>query len=105
MDNYPPMSMAYPLAGLWCPRKLCQRAPRACHYRHNCKAMTQQEASAKQAQWEIDRKRREDLAEQEARGEELWRESRKRRIAIMLATYDLPIEDLETWVKDVQRGR
>lgn len=104
MDNYPPASALYPSAGLWCPRKLCQRR-RQCHYALNCQAMTRQEAAAKQAQWEIDKKRREEIAEKEARVEELRRQSRKRRIGVMLAVYDLSIEDLETWVKDVQRGR
>lgn len=112
MGNYPsPPTPTNPIpvalggaAGLWCPRKECQRRHH-CHYTHNCKAMTPEVAAAKQAQWEIDKKRREEIAEKEARVEELRRESRKRRIGVMLAAYDLSIEDLEAWVKDVQNGR
>lgn len=106
MDNYsppPPASVVYPAAGLWCPRKLCRKA-RACNYAHSCKAMTSEVAAAKQAEWEVNKLRREKIVAQEVREAQFRRERRNHKINAMLEAHDLSLYELEEWVKDVQKG-
>lgn len=67
--------------------------------------MTREVAAAKQAEWEANKIRREEIAAQEERDAERRRNIRNSKINAMLEAHDLSLYELEEWVKDVQNDR